>query len=291
MIGLARSSYYAEGTASRNMKFSERDLRDFIERTHVELPAYGYRRIYHELLRKGIRVNAKRIRRVMNRHSLKPIVYRTFKVATTDSKHEHRVHPNLVKGKTTTALNEVWVTDITYIRLRREFIYLAALLDRHSRKIIGWAISKSLHSDLCLAALEDAIEKRKPPPGCIHHSDRGVQYACDKYVAMLKNNGFKISMSAKGNPYDNAHMESFFKSLKYDEVHLHNYENFEDALKRLPHYIDTIYNQRRLHSSLGYCPPEEFENHEKRRQRSESQIDNIVLIDRRPLNQAALAGS
>jgi transposase InsO family protein len=265
MIGLARSTFYAKPSNTLKEKRNSQDmeLRDYIEHMHVEFPGYGYRRIYHSLLKSGARVNAKRIRRVMKEHSLRPIVYRTFKIATTDSNHSHRIYPNLIKGKETKGLNEIWVTDLTYIRLRKEFIYLAAILDRHSRKVVGWAISKSLKKELCLAALNDALAKRRPEKGCVHHSDRGVQYACREYVNLLKENGFEISMSAKGNPYDNAHMESFFKSLKYEEVHLYNYDDFSDAIERLPYYIDDLYNQRRLHSSLGYCSPEEFEQIER----------------------------
>jgi putative transposase len=291
MMGLARSTFYAKPSRSpkNSGNLSDFELREQIEHLHVDFPGYGYRRIYHALLKTGMRINAKRIRRVMSEHSLKPIVYRTFKVATTDSAHNHRIYPNLLKGKKTSDIDEVWVTDLTYIRLNKEFIYLAAILDRHSRKVIGWALSKSLRKEVCLAALQDAIAKRNPPKGCIHHSDRGVQYACDQYVKILKENGFQISMSAKGNPYDNAHMESFFKSLKYEEVHLYNYDDFANAITRLPHYIDELYNQRRLHSSLGYCSPAEFEEDEKRRKNTSRDIDNRKAEDQTRLNCASTA--
>jgi putative transposase len=202
MIGLARGTFYAKphNVLKNKDNLPDIELRAHIERLHVEFPGYGYRRIYHALRKTGTRVNAKRIRRVMNEHCLKPILYRTFKVATTDSAHNHRIYPNLIKGKETIVINEIWVTDLTYIRLRKEFIYLAVILDRHSRKVIGWAISRSLRKEVCLAALRDAITKRKPPHGCIHHSDRGVQYACNEYVDLLRENGFMISMSAKGIP-------------------------------------------------------------------------------------------
>ena len=158
-----------------------------------------------------------------------------------------------------TGINQVWVADITYIRIRKGFVFLAALLDRFSRKVIGWAISTRIDAEVCLAALKSALAKRKPPPGCIHHSDRGVQYACGEYVALLKEANLQISMSRTANPYDNAHMESFFKTLKYEEVNLADYQTYDDVVQRIPHFIEEVYNKKRLHSALGYLPPTEYE--------------------------------
>jgi len=209
------------------------------------------------LERRGQKVNEKRVRRVMKKFGLRPMTWRRF-VRTTDSRHRLPVYPNLLKKRQVGAINQVWVADITYIRIRSSFVYLAALLDLYSRRIVGWAISKRIDTELCLTALQMALETRRAC-GCIHHSDRGIQYASIRYVTLLRQHGLQISMSAKGNPYDNAFMESFYKTLKYEEVYLWNYETLEDVIERLPFFLEQVYNRKRLHSSIGYLPPTEFE--------------------------------
>lgn len=257
---LPPSTYYHHQKAGP----SKRDARDLvlkeeIDRVHSEFPTYGYRRLKHHLARAGMCVNEKRLRRVMRKYGLRPVFWKTFKVQTTQSDHDLPVFPNCLAGVVETGLNQVWVADLTYIHIGDGFVYLAAILDRFSRKVIGWAISKRLDRGISLAALEMALENRNPPPGCIHHTDRGVQYACWEYVERLREKGFQISMSRTGNPYDNAYAESFFKTLKYEEVHLQNYESFEEVLEKLPKFIEEVYNRKRLHSGIGYLPPEEFE--------------------------------
>ena len=198
-------------------------------------------------------------------------------INTTDSNHSLRTYPNMIKHIVADRLNQIWVSDITYIRILTTFVYLAVILDIFSRKVIGYAISKSINDDLTIYALRSAIRQRQPPVGCIHHSDRGVQYASGNYTNILKEHGFQISMSAKGNPYDNAMAESFMKTLKQEEVYLWDYKTFNDVAKRIPIFIEQVYNAKRLHSSIGYLPPDEFEMNflNKEQQKESSQLITI----------------
>jgi len=260
MLEMSVSTYYHKPKIDPVQKaIRDCDLRDWIERIQAEFPRYGYRRIRAYLQREGLQLNGKRIRRVMREYGLFAEIKKVFKTVTTDSDHELRIYPNLVKGMKITQPNQVWVADITYIRIATCFVYLAVILDLFSRKVVGWAVAKHMRSELCVEALKMAIEKRKPRAGCIHHSDRGVQYASDDYIELLAENEFGISMSRKGNPYDNAFAETFMKTLKYEEVLLNDYETFNDVLERLPRFIEDVYNKKRLHSSLGYMSPDEYE--------------------------------
>jgi transposase InsO family protein len=256
---LARSSFYHKlKSKSPEEMQKEADLRDRIEAICLEFPRYGYRRVTEALKRGGLRVNHKKVLKLMKESDLLCRVKHKWK-KTTDSKHHFPRYPNLIKGMCVTHLNQVWLSDITYIRIRTGFVYLAAILDAFSRKVIGYAVSMSLDTTLTLAALRMAIATRNPGPGVIHHSDQGVQYASTEYVDELQRDGFKVSMARTGNPYENAMMESFFKTLKYEEVSLFEYETYQHVVTRLPHFLEEVYNQKRLHSALGYRPPNEFE--------------------------------
>ena len=252
---LPRRSYYYK---PKN-KPSDEALISRMEDICLEFPRYGYRRVTKQLKREGWTINHKKVARIMREKGWSCRPRKKKWICTTDSNHGFQVYPNLIKEQVISGLNQVWVADITYIHILTCFIYLSVILDVYSRKAIGYAISRNINTQLTMDAFKMAVYNRNPTPGCIHHSDRGVQYASQDYVKELKSYGFQISMSRKGNPYDNAYAESFIKTLKSEEVHLWEYRTMEDVQKRIPYFIEDVYNQKRLHSSIGYRPPCEFE--------------------------------
>ena len=260
MLNLTPSSYYYKAKEPPLLvQKQEADLRSRIEEIACEFTRYGYRRITAQLRREGYLANHKKVLRIMKESSLLCVVKRRW-IKTTNSNHPYLRFPNLVKDLVIRSLNQVWFADITYIRILTTFVYLSVIIDGLSRKAIGHAISRRLDTQLTLSALKMAIAQRHQLPGCIHHSDQGVQYASEDYVNELRRYKFQISMSRKGNPYDNAMAESFIKTLKYEEVDLWDYRTLADVQKRLPFFIQEVYNKKRLHSSLGYLPPDEFES-------------------------------
>lgn len=219
---------------------------------------YGYRRVTAELHRRGMAINHKRVLRMMRNDNLLAVRFRKF-ILTTDSRHECEVRLNLAARMTLTGINQLWVADITYVRLQTEFVFLAVVIDRFSRKAIGWSLDCTLAARVAVAALEQAISRRQPPPGLVHHSDQGIQYACGDYVDILKAHHIVPSMSRPANPYDNAACESFMKTLKQEEIYCKDYRDFDDLSAYLEEFIGNYYNRLRLHSALGYRTPEEFE--------------------------------
>lgn len=248
-------SYYHKSKG----KPSDNTLKARMEDICLEFPKYGYRRVTEQLHREGIVVNHKKIARIMKENGWTCHPRKRKWVCTTDSKHGYPIYPNLIKDLVVNGINQVWVADITYIHILVCFVYLAVIVDIFSRKVIGYSLSRNIDTGLTLEALRMANHNRNPNPGCIHHSDRGVQYASQDYVKELEFYGFNISMSRKGNPYDNSYAESFIKTLKSEEVYLWEYRTLEDVQRRIPYFIEDVYNQKRLHSSLGYRPPCEFE--------------------------------
>lgn len=257
LVGVDRSWYQARSGVSARQQ-ADLAVRDAIERIVLAFPGYGYRRVTKQLQREGWQINHKRVLRVMREESLLCQLQRRF-VTTTDSDHGFPRYPNLVAGLVVSRTDQAWVADITYIRLPTTFCYLACILDAFSRRCVGWHLARQIDSQLTLAALELAVRQRRPAPGLIHHSDQGVQYASAAYVERLAGLGAQISMAAVGNPYENAKAEAFFKTLKTEEVYLHDYRSMEEAEANIGRFIEEVYNTKRLHSSLGYRPPVEFE--------------------------------
>ena len=277
MMGLSLSSLYYDPKVTRAEKEEEdANLRDAIELIRLEQPRLGYRPLLVHLKSKGMEIGERRLRRILKKFRLQIRPRKRF-VRTTQSDHGQPVYPNHIKNMTLNGINQVWAADITYIRITNGFVFLAVILDLYSRKVIGWQISKRIDAQLTLDALEMAIRRRRPPKQVIHHSDRGVQYLCEDYVAMLQQHDFIISCAERGNPYDNAFVESFMKTLKENEVYMWEYETYLDVCERVPHFIEEVYNAKRLHSALGYVTPEEFEKRIEMDYEKLNQISRPIL--------------
>jgi putative transposase len=258
LASVSRAGFYRSLQEQEPIE-EDMEVRSTIQKIFAEHKRrYGYRRVSAELRRRGMLVNHKRVARLMREDNLLAVQPRAFMV-TTDSDHDLEIYLNLASRMRLTGTNQLWVADITYIRLHREWVFLAVILDAFSRKVVGWELDRTLAARLPMAALEKAITERKPPPGIVHHSDRGVQYACDAYVGLLRKHDMIPSMSRPANPYDNASCESFLKTLKREEIYANEYRDLEHLCENIAAFIDNYYNRVRLHSALGYKPPEEFE--------------------------------
>jgi transposase InsO family protein len=258
LVPVSRAGFYRSLQEQKPAE-EEMEVRSAIQQIAVEhRRRYGYRRVSAELRRRGMLVNHKRVARIMREDNLLAVQPRQF-VVTTNSAHPLEVYLNLASRMKLTGIDQLWVADITYIRLKTEFVYLAVILDGFSRKVVGWALDRTLASRLASTALEQAIAKRQPPPGLVHHSDRGVQYASEQYIAILEKHGMIPSMSRPANPYDNASCESFIKTLKREEIYANSYDDLEHLRANIEEFIERYYNRQRLHSALGYRSPEEFE--------------------------------
>ena len=259
LAGVSRAGFYRH-LVEIEPDEEEMQLRDAIQRIYLEHRRhYGYRRTTRVLRHRGMLVNRKRVARLMQEDNLIAISQRKY-VVTTDREHDLQVYLNLAARMEITAVNQLWVADITYIRLRRHFVFLAVILDAYSRRVLGWSLARSLHGELAQTALKKAIELRHPKAGLVHHSDRGVQYGSREYTDLLAAHGIIPSMSRPGNPWDNASCESFLKTLKREEVYCREYKDYDDLNQHLEAFIDEYYNRQRLHSALGYRSPLEFES-------------------------------
>jgi len=257
-MDIPRPTYYYRPKDNFLKKKRDADLADLIEKIAYQYPYYGYRRITASLRRKKMVVNHKKVLKIMKKMGIQCRKRQKFAI-TTNSSHNLKVYPNLAKDLVVSRPDQLWCADITYIRILTAFVYLAAIIDAFSRKIVGYAIGRTLATELPLEALKMAIRGRNTDD-LIHHSDKGIQYCSHDYVNLLKAHKIKISMAAKGSPYENATIESFFRTLKVEEVYLWEYETYQDVIERIPYFIEDVYNSKRLHSSLGYRPPEEFEH-------------------------------